>query len=143
MFFCVCGYKNNRCQQQPETKKQCDYWTFWSEFFSKHGNKTVLIPPAPMKYMKWIFFQTGWQSNPLSQYIYRLFYIISHFLVFNEWWFHIGYGTCSYPYFIYKVNQIQLVFGNQCFLVVVSLLCNHAYEVTVSPSLVASQLTWD
>ena len=49
----------------------------------------------------------------------------------------------SFPGFdCFKSSWIQPSFGNQCSPPVVSLFCNHAYEVTVSPSSVASQLTW-
>ena len=43
----------------------------------------------------------------------------------------------------FKSSWIQLIFGNQCFHVVVSLISSHAHEVTVSLSLVDSQLMWD
>ena len=72
-----------------------------SEFFFKQANSLNL----PMEVMKWISSrQDG--SLILCHSIYiNYFKCMSHYLNFNKWWLHIGYDTCNYPYFIYKINQ--------------------------------------
>ena len=59
-----------------------------SEFFFKQGNS--LNPP--MEVMKWISSrQDG--SLILCHSIYiNYFKCMSHYLIFNKWWLHIGYG---------------------------------------------------
>ena len=57
-----------------------------------------------------IFFQAGWHSiwhSILCHSIYINYRkCMSHYLIFYKWWLHISYGTCNYPYFIYKINYI-------------------------------------